>query len=186
MPYNKEVFGSQYYLVAEFVRHLAYYRGLYSELQCQGVKSMFWSQTTDSHLEVAILMWCKVFGSTGPNRTHWQRIAIKDAEVANNKFRKKLYQATGMTHAEWKRYHKQMCDFRDKYVAHFDIGDTPVTPQFDKALAVVFAYDDWVRDLIRPDVMEDVLLKVLYERWLKVGAQIGSHSIKYNEQVLKL
>lgn len=186
MPYNKEVFSSQYYLVAEFVRHLAYYRGLYSELQCQGVKSMFWSQTTDSHLEVATLMWCKVFGSTGPNKTHWQKIAVKEAETANNKFRKKLYQATGMTHAEWVLYHKQMCDFRDKYVAHSDIGDTPVTPQFDKALEVVFTYDDWIRDLIKPDIMEDVLLKVQYERWLKVAAKIGSDTIKYNEQKLQL
>jgi hypothetical protein len=61
---------------------------------------------------------------------------------------------------------------------------SPGVPNFDKALQIAFAYDEWVRALIKPDFIDDAPLENLYNRWVKVGLSIGKSSLPNNESTL--
>ena len=68
---------------------------------------------------------------------------------------------------QWETYHKEMLDFRNKVVAHLDISErynAPV-PCFDPALQVAYAYDEWVREVIRPEPFLLPMLSARYEQW---------------------
>lgn len=71
----------------------------------------------------------------------------------------------GFSRADWNRYHKAMCDFRNKFVAHYEPGFSPPVPDFDPALRIAYAYDKWIRDLIRPDVYTGPRLKQEFKNW---------------------
>lgn len=53
-----------------------------------------------------------------------------------------------------------MTDFRNKYAAHREPYTKPV-PNFDIALNVVYYYDEWVRQVISPDVLDGPPLKAV-------------------------
>ena len=65
MKYNFEVLSRQYAVVALFVRHLAYARGLKAATKNLKDHGEFWGSTASAHLELAVVEWCKVFGSDG-------------------------------------------------------------------------------------------------------------------------
>lgn len=186
MSYDKKIFEYQYPIVTDFVRHLAYYRGLKSEKDRQEINSMFWAQTINAHLKSASICWCKVFGSEGPNDTHWKKTPTEDIVKAKARLSEKISVKLDASKDTLKLYHKEMCAFRDKFVAHCDLDNTPNVPQFDTALQIAYAYDAWVRDLIKPDFIDDSTLKRLYIRWVKVGISIGRSSLPNNESALNI
>ena len=183
MVYDKGIFQYQYIVVEEFVRHLAYYRGLKSVSDSQGIKSMFWGQTINAHFRVAVLNWCKVFGSKKSNDVHWKKTPIEDVERAKEQFAQKIYKH-GINKKFLKGYRMEMIAFRDKVVAHHDLGEFPRIYGLDKALQIAYIYDDWVRDLLKPDCIEIVALRDRYERWRTVVESIGNLSIANNENGL--
>lgn len=56
-----------------------------------------------------------------------------------------------------------MCDFRNKYVAHYEMDFSQPVPDFDIALRIAYAYDKWIRDIIHPDVYGRPKLKEEFE-----------------------
>ena len=96
---------------------------------------------------------------------HWAKTPTGDiVQQALQDFRHRRLSKTGFTQEQWETYHKKMLDFRDKYVAHFDIRkpfDEPV-PLFDPALQVAYTYQEWVRELIRPALPNQSTLSSLY------------------------
>ena len=166
IKYTFEVFRNQYPAVVSFVQHLAYHRGLQaagdSPMDCK----TFWTATSDSHLKIATIAWCNVFGSHKEDM-HWAKTPTGDiVHQAQKDFRHMVLSKTGFTQEQWESYRKKMLGFRDKYVAHFDIGkpfDGPV-PLFDPALQVVYAYQEWVRELMRPILLNQSTLISLYEQ----------------------
>lgn len=185
MEYRSDIFGHQYVIVSDFIRHLAYFRALREVFSEKKTNSHFWGRTADSHLESAAIDWCKVFGSDWRNDTHWKKIVGKAPETAIDEFRKRIPAKTGLSQSEWAAYHKSMCDFRDKYVAHVEIGNIPKTPSFDVALKVVFAYDEWVRGLIEPDFISDPSLDWFYLKWFGEAKAIASLAVVHTESVLE-
>ena len=169
MSYNKDIFKYQYVIAQDFIRHLAYYRQLHSALSG---KSSFWTATANAHLEAAILDWCKVFGATGNNVTHWTNIPLEDVESVQNNFRNAILKTTGMSLIEWGQYHAEMLGFRDRYVAHLEIGNIPSVPFFDRALKIAFAYDKWIREVINHDSLEAKSLEELYKNSSKEAADV--------------
>ena len=166
MAYHREVFENQYPAVIFFAQRLAYYRGVSDKMDSLAHNREFWVSVVDGHLKLATMSWCMVFGTYGEN-LHWTKTpAGSNAEMAKQDFRDRLLFKTGFTPEQWETYHKEMLDFRNKYIAHFDPSQkfsAPV-PFFDPALQVAYAYQEWVRELIKPVVLNQPTLSSLYEQ----------------------
>jgi len=171
MRYDSDIFSYQFSIVASFVQHLAYYRVGKLTYDRLSVESPFWCATIDAHLKVATTQWCKVFGSNGCNATHWKRVATLDVKKEKASFRARL-QKEGLQFNHWEKYHKTMLAFRDKYVAHTEIGFLEPVPNFDTALKVAYVYDEWVRDLIRPSIFAEFPLEEHFENWKSVSSPL--------------
>src|SRR5437660_12024886 len=79
MDYNKKLFSRQYPIVAFFVRHLAYARGLKAAMDNLTDHREFWESTVSAYLELATVAWCKVFGSNN-EQTHWKKTLTDNIE----------------------------------------------------------------------------------------------------------
>jgi len=165
MAYRKEVFVEQLPLVDCFARHLVHYRAVKSRLGDYRPGSWFWNDTCNAHLLQATIYWCMVFGSHGTNQTHLRNLAIDEVDELQKSFRAHLLAALRIDEATWKSYWEDMRAFRDKYAAHRELGfDRPV-PRFDLALEAAFCYEEWVREVITPDVVDGRPLRHLISEW---------------------
>jgi hypothetical protein len=70
----------------------------------------------------------------------------------------------GITPAEWNEYWEEVVSFRNKYVAHHELGYSEPVPKLDRALEVAFYYDDWIRKLIFPDIFGEPPLRQVVEQ----------------------
>ena len=52
-----------------------------------------------------------------------------------------------------------MNDFRGGYATHRELNYSKPVPEFKTAEAVVYFYDEWIRELIDPDIFEEPPLK---------------------------
>jgi hypothetical protein len=80
--------------------------------------------------------------------------AKSGSRKASSLFFESVLERTGFTESEWTEYWHKMVTFRDKYVVHRDKYREPV-PHFAKALAVAYAYDDWIRKTCFPGSWEE-------------------------------
>ena len=78
---------------------------------------------------------------------------------------------------EWGRYHKAMCDFRNKYVAHHEQGFSQPVPDFEPALQIAYAYDDWIRELIQPDEYTGPRLQEEFDTWHRQATPISEKAM---------
>jgi hypothetical protein len=111
--------------------------------------------------------WCNVFGASD-EKLHWRKTpAAEAADQAARDFLQRILAHTGFTSEAWQVYHKSMLDFRNKYVAHLDILAPffqPV-PNFDPAIQTACAYQEWVRELTRPALLNQPTLSEQYAGW---------------------
>jgi hypothetical protein len=71
------------------------------------------------------------------------------------------YQNLGISFDEWDNYRKNMLKFRNEYVAHRPkVYDKPV-PYFSLALNATICLESWVREQIKPDIIEDKPLSLI-------------------------
>lgn len=160
MSYSRTVFASLMPQLDAFAKHLLCHRAI----QQKGgglIEHVFWSLTSNAHLLQAIVCWCKVFGATGTNETHWHELAATDVAELRESFCAELSSKLGLDKPAWRAYHKEVKDFRDKYVAHTEIGFIAPVPQLDVALNIAFVFDQWVRDVIAPDLLDERPLEEL-------------------------
>jgi hypothetical protein len=167
MIFNEEVFKPQFDVVFFFVRQIAYYRGLWAlRDNITGYKD-FWESTINAHLLVASLAWCNVFGSRSSD-LHWTKTPAGEmTDQLQEDFRQKILSEIGFSLEEWEKYQKRMMDFRNKFAAHVDIINPfkgPI-PDFDPALQVAYAYQEWTKELIWPKYLHYFTLKTKYEEW---------------------
>jgi len=164
MEYNFEVLGQQYAIVASFVQHLAYARGIRAARVPLTEHREFWESTASAHLGQATGEWCKVFGSYG-EKTHWKKLVAAAGEQAFEEFRRRILSQTGFTAPHWEDYHNKMLSLRNTFVAHRDLRkpfSEPI-PIFDAALQVAYAYQEWVEWLLMKALPE----MSLPETWSK-------------------
>jgi hypothetical protein len=154
MKYEPQVFVQQFPLVKQFIHHLICYRELSKAYRELGVKSAFWTATIDAHLSRASLLWCMVFGSEGSNQLHWKKLSQDEADGLQESFRQAI-QNKGITLSQWETCWHQMKGFRDSYVAHRDREFNEPVPDFTMPFQVAFIYDEWIREIIAPDVFEE-------------------------------
>jgi hypothetical protein len=176
MDYNVEVFSRQYPVVVFFVQRLAYFRGLKAAWDGITDHKEFWASTVDGHLKLATVAWCNVFGAY-KEETHWTKIPSSTIDKqARQDFCHKVLSKTGLTQEQWKTYHQEMLDFRNRYVAHLDVRvpfNDPV-PLFDHALQVAYAYEEWARELTKSVIWNQPTLSSLYEQCESEASSIMS------------
>ena len=105
----------------------------------------FWRLIYGNLLDVAVLEWCKVFGSdTEP--THWKRV-VHDQE----QFRIDLLRHLGIDKRTWADYWQQMKGYRDSKVAHhWDLETVDSYPELTLALeSSYFYYEYLIKELRR-------------------------------------
>jgi hypothetical protein len=184
--FNEQVLGLQYPVVALFVRHLAYARGLQTTIDNLTNHREFWGVTASAHLELATVAWCKVFGSYN-EKTHWKKTLTDNIEEqASEDFRRRVLSKTSLTQKQWDAYHKKMLSLRDRFIAHLDLSNpfNEPAPLFDTALQVAYAYQEWVKVLIKaslgrstPLVWEDPAFISQYEKWKADASSIVSRQL---------
>ncbi|MCD1235135.1 hypothetical protein [Vibrio cholerae] len=91
-------------------------------------RNHFWAATSNNFIFCSILRWCSVFGVRNED-THWQNAFSNDIEST----KKEILGAVNLTESEWQSAHGIIKDYRDKLIAHADIGaelDT-IAPHLD-------------------------------------------------------
>jgi hypothetical protein len=107
----------------------------------------FWRIINSNMFDAAAIHWCKLFGSSDGNSTHWKNI-VADAD----RFRNDLLQHLNIARTEWDEYGKKIRDFRNWDAAHYDEQrrDLKTYPDFGIALeATYFFYAFLVAELLK-------------------------------------
>jgi hypothetical protein len=159
MEYDPNVFINQYPLVKRFVYHYLCYKELINAYKKRNCSSEFITHTIDAHLLQATLYWCMVFGSAGSNPTHWQNLKINNRDDLKKDFRMKLSRKIKISESQWDHYGNTLIKFRNKFVAHKELVFKEAVPDFTLALKVALFYDEWIRNIISPDIFEGLPLK---------------------------
>ncbi|MBT8763562.1 hypothetical protein KFV02_06405 [Desulfohalobiaceae bacterium Ax17] len=159
MKYNADVFCVQFPIVKQFIYHLICYRELNRVLQDLDLKNEFWTYTSNAHLLQCTILWCMVFGSDGCNRTHWKNLCGSDSVKLKDSFRQGLFKSTKLNQETWQVYWNKMNSFRGGYAAHRELEFTDPVPDFTTAQEVAYFYDQWIREVILPDVFDEPPLK---------------------------
>ncbi|MFZ0589341.1 MAG: hypothetical protein WAM39_02545 [Bryobacteraceae bacterium] len=77
----------------------------------------FWRLLYGQLLDIAVLDWCKLFGSDDEEHqpVHWKNV-FED----HDGFRSDMLKAVNATKSDWDAYWKEMKTYRDTHVAHLD------------------------------------------------------------------
>jgi hypothetical protein len=107
-------------------------------------KLNFWRIQYGNLMDMAVIDWCKLFGSDDAERQpiHWKNIAND-----RDSFRSALLSQLAMTHEDWEVYWQHMKRYRDFNAAHHDPrrAEIPTYPVLDTALRSAFFYFEHVR-----------------------------------------
>jgi hypothetical protein len=123
------------YRLVYITRNVAHHRSLNSFRD--DFNQTYWILISNNFLDVAILEWCKVFGSTS-DATHWTSNVLDRAA-----FRTGLLEKLKVTKDEWIAYRERVKTYRDKVIAHYDNNSTVIDhPDFCLALKACFYYYD--------------------------------------------
>lgn len=142
-------------MVKLFLYHIVYFREIKKVYNSIQLKSVLWAYTINAHILQATMTWCMVFGSEGCNQIHWKRLSKKDCEKLQSSFRKRLQEVTGISSDRWNDYWSEITTFRNKYVAHRELNYDEPVPDFSNAITVALFYDQWVREIIAPDILQE-------------------------------
>lgn len=104
----------------------------------------FWRVVHGNCTDIAAVEWCKLFGSDR-EQTHWKNVVPNEG---HSKFRKGLFEATGMEEPAWLKYREEIVFFRNTLAAHMDIwvNRAKQYPVYDAALTAAYYYYDWISE----------------------------------------
>jgi len=117
----------------------------------------YWILIYNNFLDIAVMEWCKIFGSY-KEPTHWKTV-VDDHDI----FRQNLLKALNIDDAAWKSYWMSMKDYRDIQVAHHQYNPNVTHyPNLNIALESSFYYYNWLISKLRslgihsfPDDLKD-------------------------------
>ncbi len=147
--------ANQVFRLVYVIRNVAYHRSLHEYKD--KFEQNYWILIFNNFLDIAVLEWCKVFGSN-KDETHWSN-HIKDKE----EFRKQLLYRLNLSQEEWNKYWNSMKSYRDHVVAHHE-HDPNITsyPDLNHALISCYFYYEIIIKELRllksydyPDNLED-------------------------------
>ncbi len=117
----------------------------------------YWILIFNNFLDMAVLEWCKVFGSHG-EPTHWKNL-VDD----HTSFRTGLLRRLELDEDKWEAYWKDMKEYRDYQIAHYKKPPNLTNyPSLDIALEASYYYYEWIIQKLRslghsgyPDNLQD-------------------------------
>jgi hypothetical protein len=145
----------QVFRLVYVARNVAHHRSL--ESFKDDFEQNYWILAFNNFLDIAVLEWCKAFGSKS-EATHWSK-HVKDPDV----FRAGLFHRLTVSEDEWRTYWESIKNYRDEVVAHHESA-SKVThyPDFGHALKACFYYYEILITELRvlhvsdyPDNLED-------------------------------
>jgi hypothetical protein len=97
----------------------------------------FWCMINSNMFDQAAIHWCKLFGSSDGNSTHWKNIVTDE-----NQFRNDLLRHLNIARPKWDAYGKKIRDFRNWDAAHYDEQrrELKTYPDFEIALKATYFY----------------------------------------------
>jgi len=109
-------------------------------------KLNFWRLVLGNQLDVAVLEWCKVFGSHA-EATHWKNVV---PAAKHDQYRTDLFASLGVNAVDWSRYWEEMKGYRDNLVAHhIEAAKVPNYPHLEFALKSSFFHYKYVIGKLR-------------------------------------
>src|SRR5262245_44399335 len=103
----------------------------------------FWRIQYGNLMDLAVIDWCKLFGSDDAKRQpiHWKNIADDQ-----HSFRSALLKELAMTPEAWESYWQEMKRYRDFNAAHHDPRRAEIAnfPVLETALLSAFFYFEYV------------------------------------------
>ena len=110
----------------------------------------FWRVIYGNLTDMAVLEWCKLFGSDDQDNqpVHWKNVAVEPAA-----FRKALLAKLGIYDSKWRSYWAEMKRYRDQSVAHHDQRRVEIKhyPTFDLGLESAYFYYDYLISELRKE-----------------------------------
>lgn len=99
----------------------------------------FWRVLYGNLFDIAVLDWCKLFGSDDEARqqVHWKNVI---AEAGHEEFRTGLLGHLGVEAAAWTEYWNHMKTYRDQHVAHLDFKSRDLRHYPKLSLALESSY----------------------------------------------
>ena len=133
-------------VLANLVRNIQLRRELSAE--CAAPHLNFWRVIYGDLSDIAVLEWCKLFGSDDEEYQplHWKNIVSDQVQ-----FRRDLFSRLRIYESKWRSYWNEMKRYRDQSVAHHDIRRFEIKnyPQFDLALEAAYFYYEFIVDELR-------------------------------------
>jgi hypothetical protein len=97
----------------------------------------FWRLFHGNQLDIAVLEWCKVFGSDA-EPTHWKKVVPTTGQDA---FRASMLAELGINAGAWTAYWEEMKAYRDSLIAHhFEVPRLDQYPDLGLALKSAYFY----------------------------------------------
>ena len=129
-------------IITAFVRN-AHLRRVLHEIDPEPALN-FWRVTYGNCLDMAVIEWCKLFGSDheAHQPVHWKNVVpVRE----HDEFRAGLRAATGLSADEWQTYWERMKGYRDNHAAHFSEAylrpeNDPRYPKLTAALKAAYFY----------------------------------------------
>lgn len=145
----------QVFRLVYVARNVAHHRSL--EPFKNDFDQNYWILVFNNFLDIAVLEWCKAFGSRS-EATHWSNHVTDQ-----NAFRAGLLEKLEISECEWQAYWNSIKTYRDEVVAHHESASTVTHyPDFGYALQACFYYYDILIKQLRafhisgyPDSLED-------------------------------
>lgn len=77
MDYNTDVFRKLYPMIKDFLYHYISYKEINAVYKDLKGDREFWCYTCNSHLKMATISWCIIFG-TDSNEIHWKKLELNE------------------------------------------------------------------------------------------------------------
>jgi hypothetical protein len=101
--------------------------------------NQYWNTTHGNYIDIAVIEWCKLFGSDRQEKFHWKSV-VNDAA----RYKKQLLTVFGKGETEWAVYRETILKYRDKFVAHLDEEKNCIVPYLKTALKLVENHYDYL------------------------------------------
>lgn len=152
----RDMYNDYVDIARNFVWQLVHHRALKAAVT--DFKPCFWIIAANDCFDMAVLNWCKLFGSDSEDM-HWKKIfAYKDG------FRRFLFSQSRLNEREWAGYHEELTEYRNKWIGHFDGEFRPARhPDLQPALDSVIAFYQYLLSKLGYYRIENYLSKSLAE-----------------------
>src|ERR1700690_561835 len=139
----------QFHLAHDCIRGCIYVEHIASVC----AKNNAWVSICDMCYSEAIISWNQLFG-TDSQEAHWKKLAEVLPIPAGAELEPfgmaMVVDGLNIAKDDWKKYHKEMVDFRNNRLAHFDFGFRyEGRPSLTWALQSACLYREWLLKLLR-------------------------------------